>query len=177
MLADRVGWWPEPSAVKDAARLSVQTAVSAAAMYTLMRALGLPEIFVGVLSAVLIVQPSLGSTLGSGMRRVLATVVGCAIGVVTVLAIPYGYGTAGALAISMLVMNAVASFRPDWKYGVVAAVAISMSANENALQAAGFRALSIGIGVAVGILTSVVVWPEMASTRCERKLTETLHRL
>lgn len=169
-LSDKSEW-------KDAVRLALQTAIAAAVMYVLMRALGLPEIFVGVLAAVLIVQPSLGRTFGSGMQRVLATLVGCVIGVLTVLAIPYGYGTAGALAISMLVMNLIVSFKPNWRYGVVAAVAISMSDSEGPIEAARYRSLSIGIGATIGILASLLIWPEKASTRAQRRIREAVRLL
>lgn len=159
---------PARSTVRDAARLAIQSAVAAAAMFLVMRSLGLPEVFVGVLSAVLIVQPSLGSTLGSGMQRIMATLVGCVVGVVTIVLVPYGYGTAVSLAASMLVMNAIAGFRSEWRYGVVAAVALALSAEQDVLQAAIDRSLSIALGAGVGVLASLLVWPEKASTRAER---------
>lgn len=171
---------PSPASqatLRDAARLSIQSATAAAAMFLLMRSLDLPEAFVGVLSAVLIVQPSLGSTLGSGMQRVLATIVGCVVGVTTLWLIPIGYGTAAALAISMLVMNAIAGLRPEWRYGVVAAVALSLGSEQDVATAAWERALSIAIGAGVGIAVSLVVWPERASTRAKRKLRRALKLL
>lgn len=161
---------PPRSELRDVARLALQSATAAAASYLLLRALGLPEVFVGVISAVLIVKPSLGSTMGSGMQRVFATLVGCVIGVATMWAIPYGYSTALALAISMLVMNAIAGFKREWRYGVVAAVALSLGAEADLVQAATDRALSIGIGAAVGILTSITVWPDHATSRAHRRL-------
>ena len=50
--------------VKDTLRLALQAAVAAFVMVVLMHTLGLHEVFVGVLSAVLVVQPSIGSTIG-----------------------------------------------------------------------------------------------------------------
>lgn len=52
---------------------------------------GLPEIFVGAIQTVPIVQPSLRSSLESGTQHVLATLVGCAIGVTTMWAAPHGH--------------------------------------------------------------------------------------
>ena len=165
---------PSNAQLRDALRLAIQSGVAAAVMFLVMEWLDLPEVFVGVLSAVLIVQPSVGSTLGSGMQRVAATLVGCVVGVATLWALPYGYGTAVALAISMLLMNFIAGLRPEWRYGAVAAVALALGSDQDVTATAIDRCLSIGIGAAVGIVVSLVVWPERASTRAERKLRKAL---
>lgn len=159
---------------KDAVRLALQSAVAAAATFSVMQAFGLSEKFVGVLSAVLVVQPSLGTTIGSAVGRLAATVVGCVIGVVCLFLLPDGYGTAAALAISMLVMNAVASFKPDWRYGVVAAVALALGAEANAVQIAIDRTIAIGGGVIMGILVSLIVWPERSMARAEAHIRDAL---
>ena len=155
---------------KDAARLAVQSSLAAASMFLLMQSTGLPEKFVGVLSAVLVVQPSAGNTLGEARDRVLATVVGSFIGLISLLLLPVGYGTAAALALSMLIMNGIAGLRPDWRYGAVAAVALSLGAESNALETAQDRALAIGIGVVVGTAISFIVWPDTSEKRVRRHL-------
>lgn len=156
--------------IRDAARLAVQSAASAAIVFVLMHSLGLPEVYIGVLTAVLIVEPSIGSTLGQASDRFLATLVGSLIGLVCLLLLPDGYGTAAALALSMLVINAVAAFKPGWRYGVVAAVAISLGAESDALQTAMDRGIAIALGIAVGTVVSLVLWPDAAETRAERYL-------
>lgn len=159
---------------RDAARLAIQSAVAAAMMYSVMEAAQLPEKFVGVLSAVLVVQPSVGNTLVKGWERFAATVVGCLIGAICLFVLPDGYGTAAALAFSMLAMNALAGFRPSWRYGVVAAVALALGADGTVFQTTIDRSLSIGIGVIIGILVSLIVWPDSASSRAERFLRSAL---
>lgn len=153
---------------KDAARLAIQSAVAAAAIFTIMQKFDLPEKFVGVLSAVLVVSPGIGSTLGQGKDRFLATLVGCVVGIVCLYLLPGGYGTAVALAVSMLVMNAIAGFFPDWRYGVVAAVALALGSDQDLWTVAKDRSISIGLGVVVGLLISVIVWPEKSSHRAEK---------
>ncbi|MBT8143164.1 MAG: FUSC family protein [Gammaproteobacteria bacterium] len=177
MLIDRIrlpSFDIDQREARDAVRLALQSAAAAAIMYVVMQALGLPEKFVGVLSAVLVVQPSIGNTLSQGWDRVAATVVGILIGIASMLILPSGYGTAVALAFSMLVMNAVAGFRPSWRYGVVAAVALAMGSDGELLQTAFDRTLSIGIGVVVGIAVSLLVWPDKAETRALRYLRQAL---
>lgn len=156
--------------LRDAARLSLQSAIAAAALFVAMQAVGMPEKFVGVLSAVLVVQPTVGNTLAEAWDRVAATAVGSLIGVTALVALPGGYGTAVALAVSMAVMNAAAAFRPDWRYGVVAAVALSLRSDSDVFQTAQDRALAIALGAGVGVVTALVVWPDRASKRAHRHL-------
>lgn len=150
---------------RDAIRLSLQSAVAAALTFSVMQSLGLNEKFVGVLSAALVVQPSLGTALGAGGERFIATLVGCIVGILCMFMLPDGYGTAGALAISMLVMNGIAAFRPEWRYGVVAAVALALGSDADVIQTALERSIAIGAGVVMGILVSLIVWPERSVTR------------
>ena len=155
---------------RDAARMGIQSAVAAAAMFALMQFFSLPEKFVGILSAVLVVQPNLGNTIMQARDRFIATIVGSAIGVACLIALPSGYGTAAALAISMLVLNAIASFRPGWRYGVVAAVALSLGSDSDIVQTTIDRGLAIGIGALLGTLVSLIVWPESATKRAKRQM-------
>ena len=157
---------------RDALRLAIQSAVAAAAMFALMKALDMPERFVGVLSAVMVVQPSAGAAISEAKDRFFATVVGAVIGVVCLALLPDGYGTAAALALSMLVMNAIAGFRTEWRYGVVAAVALALGSEQDAMQTALDRSLAIGLGVVVGALVAFIVWPDMAEERTRRSLKE-----
>lgn len=160
--------------LKDAARLGVQAAVAAAAQYSIMRALEMPEQFVGIISAVLVVQPSIGNTLVAAQHRFVATVIGCVVGVASFLLLPDGYGTAVALAVAMLAMNVLAGLKPRWRYGVVAAIALALGSEGNIVQTSIDRILSIGLGVVVGTVVSLVVWPEKSSARAKRHLRDAL---
>ena len=162
---------------RDAARLAIQSAVAAAAMFALMKALDMPERFVGVLSAVMVVQPSAGAAISEAKDRFFATIIGAVIGVVCLTLLPAGYGTAAALALSMLVMNAIAGFRTEWRHGVVAAVALALGSEQDALQTALDRSLAIGVGVVLGALVAFVVWPDKAEDRTRRSLKEAWHAL
>ncbi|NNL88041.1 MAG: FUSC family protein [Marinicaulis sp.] len=157
------------------ARLALQSAIAACIVFIVMQAAGMPEKFVGILSAVLIVQPSIGSTLGEALERLLAAFVGSVIGIICLLLLPDGYGTASALAFSMLIINAIAAIKPQWRYGVVAAVALSLGAEANATETAIDRGLAIGIGIAVGIFVSICVWPETAERRAKHRLDSALN--
>lgn len=164
----------EKRELRDAGRLALQSAAAAAAQFALMQAFGMPEKFVGVLSAVLVVQPTVGHTLGASRDRIAATLLGSALGVLCLVALPGGYGTAVALAACMLVINFIAGFFPQWRYGVVAAVALALGSENDLLQTSVDRGIAISLGALVGTLISFVVWPDRAVKRAERHLREAL---
>ncbi len=149
----------------DASRLALQSAVAAAGLFAIMQAFGMPEKFVGVLSAVLVVQPTVGHTLGASMDRVVATLVGSGLGVLCLVLLPGGYGTAITLGVCMLAMNFISGFFPQWRYGVVAAVALALGSENDVLQTATERAVAIGLGAALGTVVTLIVWPDRASRR------------
>lgn len=158
----------------DAAHLAVQSAAAAVVAFTVMQTLGLPEKFIGVLSAILVIQPSVGNTLIEAGDRVLATLVGSAVGILCLFILPYGYGTAIALGVTMLVINAIAGFRPDWRYGVVAGVALALGSEQNAIETAQDRGLAIALGAFVGVGVSLLVWPDTAKKRASRHINTAL---
>lgn len=166
--------WRQPRELRDASRMGVQSAVSAAATFVILQAFGLDERFVGIISAVLVVRPSIGSTLGAAKQRFAATIIGSLVGLLCLWVLPGGYGTVIALAVSMMAMNFIAGLWPEWQYGAVAAIAISLGSEQNSMDTAGARAISIGIGSLVGTLTALIVWPDPAKKRAERHLRRAL---
>lgn len=164
----------EKADLRDALRLGLQSAVAAAAMFATMETFDLDERFVGILSAVLVVRPSIGGTIGSAKQRFAATLVGTLIGLACLYVLPWGYGTVASLALSMMVMNFIAGLWSEWQYGVVAAVALALGAEQNAIETGQARAIAIGLGSALGVVTTLVVWPDSAKSRAERHLRRSL---
>lgn len=164
----------EKSTAIDALRLAIQSALAAIITYVIMTSIDMPELFLGILSAVLIVEPSVGDTFNQATGRVLSTVVGSAIGFVCVTLLPWGVGTAISLLIVMFVMNGVAGIKPDWRYGVVAALAITLGSESGAIDTSIDRVLAILFGVTVGVVVSLIVWPDKAENRALRYLKSAL---
>ncbi len=160
--------------IRDSARFALQSAAAAAVTFLAMETAGLPEKFVAIISAVLVVQPSVGGTAGKAFDRLIATAFGSAVGILCLAVLPKGFGTAAALAVAMLVMNAVAAFRPDWRYGVVAAVALALGTTEGTTETAIDRGIAIGLGVFIGMLSSFVIWPDSAGSRARRHVRSAL---
>ena len=153
---------------RDVMRRALQSALAAAATYFLMRSLGLQEMFLAVISAVLIIQPSVGGTMGAAFTRLQATVVGSVISLACLALLPDSWNTAAALSLSMLVVGGVAGLRPEWTYGAVAAVGIALSSEASMFETAELRGLAIAIGATTGVLVSLLVWPDRAESRFER---------
>lgn len=161
--------------VRDALRLALQSSIAAAITFTVVSFFNLPEMFLALISAVLVVEPSIGNTFDQAKGRILATILGSAIGFGLVAIIPWGYGTALSLLIIMFIMNAIASLNPSWRYGVVAAVAISLGSEESALDTSIDRLIAMGIGIGIGLLITAIVWPEKAITRANNHLRKALN--
>lgn len=153
---------------RDVMRRAAQSAVAASATYLVMKSLGLPEMFLGIISAVLIITPSVGGTMGAAFTRLQATAVGSLISLACLTVLPDTWNTAAALALSMLVVGGVAGIRPDWSYGAVAAIGIALPSEGTLIETAGWRALAIAVGATTGVLVSLLVWPDRAESRFER---------
>ncbi|MFD0986092.1 FUSC family protein [Methyloligella solikamskensis] len=157
-----------------AGRTGLQAAVAVAATFVAMRALGMPEKFVGLISAIFVLQPSVGNTLVTAIDRLLATIVGSVVGALCISLIPYGYGTAVSLAVTMFAINAIAGIRPDWQYGVVAGLAIALGGDGNTMETALDRFWAIALGGSIGVAVSLIVWPDTGNKRTRRKLSTAL---
>lgn len=159
---------------KDAVRLGIQASVAAGLTLSIMLTLGLPERFVGILSATMVVEPNIGNTLVSSQHRLVGALVGSIIGITCFAISPIGFGSVATLSLAMLLMNGLAGFRPHWRYGVVAAVALVLKAEGDGWQVALERLISIGLGIGIGTIVCLVVWPQKASTRAADEISECL---
>ncbi len=159
---------------RDALRLALQSAIAAALCYYIMKTLDTPERFLGILSAVLVIEPSIGNTFSQAKGRMLSTLVGIFIGIVFVVLLPWELGVILSLLLSMFVINGIASFKPEWRYGVVAAVALALGSESDALELSIDRLIAIAIGAAVGILVAFIVLPEAAEKRSKRYIRKAL---
>lgn len=163
--------------LRDAARLALQASVGALLTWLTLRGFLPDELFVGILAAVLIVQPSIGGTMGAASTRLAASAVGCAVGAVCIAIFPPGWATAAGLVSSMAILNAVAVFRPAWTYGIVCAVALSVTEGDTIWWAALERMTAIVVGAAIGVAVVWLVWPDSAEHRFRRHMRSTLRAM
>ena len=150
---------------KNALRLALQSALAGSICYYLMVLLNIPERFVGVLSAVLVITPSIGNTIQEAKGRFLSTLVGIIIGFIFVALLPWELGVILSLLLSLFIINGIASFKPEWRYGVVAAVALALGSEDDTFNLALNRLYGIGFGVIFGMIISLVIWPKTSENR------------
>ena len=155
---------------RDALRRGLQSALAAVAAYMAIRALGYGSEFLAILAAVLILQPSVGGTMGTAWTRLQATLVGSLLAFLSLALLPEGWGTAAALAVAMMVIGVAAGLRSGWSYGAVAATAMALAPDGEILETALERGAGIAVGAAVGVAVSLLVWPDRAEARFERHL-------
>ncbi|MFW5755931.1 MAG: FUSC family protein [Tangfeifania sp.] len=152
---------------KDILRLSLRSAVAAVVTYAVISQIRPGEAFLSILAAVLILDFHTGSTLTAARNRVMSTLLGIILSVLTVWLLPHGWGTAASLALTMLVINAIAAVKSEWRYGVVAAISIALGAEANVIENSADRIIAISTGAGIGVLVSFLVMPHKAEVRAK----------
>ncbi|MES2184401.1 MAG: FUSC family protein [Pseudomonadota bacterium] len=153
--AARSGWF---AATLPDWRHGVQLAAAVALSWLASAALHLPEGFWAVMSALIVVRPTAGSTLGAGWDRVRGTFAGTALGLAGAWLAHHGAGSSTAL-LGMVTLVAFASaVVPGMRSAPISALIVLTSSGipgHSAFDVALMRVLEIAIGVAVGLGVSL----------------------
>jgi uncharacterized membrane protein YccC len=156
----------------------VARAVTAAALSLLVGdALALPQSYWAVITALIVVQGSLGGTLTAGLDRLVGTLAGAALGVAAAVA-----GNAWSanhvllLVLTVAPLALLAAVRPSFRVAPITA-AIVLLANPGGgspVASALHRVGEIALGTIIGIVVSLVVFPSRARRICFERSAETL---
>jgi len=149
--------WPRADASDWTHALQLGAAVVLA--FSLSALLHLPEGFWAVMSALIVLRPTVGSTLGAGWDRVRGTAAGTLIGLggVWLHHLPGFGGSATTLAVVAL-LAAASALAPSLRSAPITALIVLGSSGiggHSALQVAGLRSIEIGIGIGTGTLLSL----------------------
>ena len=149
--------WPQ-------ARQAIQTTVAAVAAYTVATYFELPQGYWSVMTAILVVQASVGASLGLAIDRLLATVFGGAVG--GLLVALFGEARLPLLGVSVLSLSYVATLRSSLRLAPVTAAIVILSDPHygGAVSSAVNRVIEIGLGAVIAIITSLLVFPSRAGT-------------
>lgn len=149
-------------------RSGAQLAAAVAIAWGAATALRLPESFWAVMSVLIVMRPSAGSTLDAGWDRVRGTAAGALFGLAGVYLHHHGAPVlATTLGVVMLLSFASAS-APGLRSAPVAALIILSAGGipgHSALQVALLRMAQIGIGVGVALVVSTVMSEYHAGAR------------
>jgi uncharacterized membrane protein YccC len=136
--------------------------VAAILAFAAARAFTLPEGYWAVISAVVVMQASLGGTLGASLDRLMATVAGAVVGAACVsLRGPLPEVLVLTLAVGPTAL--LAALRPSFRVTPITAVIVLVGAPPGAgLLTAFHRVMEITVGCVIGVLTAHFVLPDRA---------------
>ncbi len=146
-------------------KLGIRATVAALVAYALAYGLDLPNGYWAVLSAILVVQSSIGASLSAAMDRVLGTVAGGIVGVAAAVlagsSVPLGFAL---LTLSVFLTSTLAARYPSYKLAPITVVVV-MLANPTHVEpwiSGIHRVLEIGLGGIVGVAAALFILPARA---------------
>jgi uncharacterized membrane protein YccC len=149
-------------------RHGLRLAIAVVVSFVVSTAFGLPESFWAVMSALIVVRPTAGSTLGAGWDRVRGTLSGTVIGLGGVWLHQVGIGSHTSTLAIIAIVAFLSAVVPAMRSAPISALIILDSggiAGHSALDVAGLRAIEIAIGVATGVAISLVAFATHARER------------
>lgn len=143
--------------------------------------LRLPEGFWAVMSALIVLRPTAGATLGAGWDRIRGTLAGTLLGLAGV-ALRHLHGLDGTGTTLLLVglLAAASALLPWLRSAPITALIVLGSgslAQHSALQVAALRSAEIGIGVGVGLLLSFASLWQATARRFDAACAQVLRRI
>ena len=160
----------DPVSLRFAARITI----AAMTAYLIAEALALPEALWAVITALIVVQTSVGGTIGTGFDRLVGTLAGAVIGGVAATAhalwpiLPIG----PLLLVAIAPLSLFAVKRPSYRVAPVTAALMLLLVHgaEAPLVIALDRVLEIAIGCVIGIAVAILVLPYRAEQQLVDKV-------
>ncbi len=148
-------------------RLGLRITVASLATFALARLLGFTQSTWAVLTALIVMQASVGGSLKATADRFVGSLGGAVWGVAVSLAVPHeGPLSLGvALAVGVAPLAVVAAIRPAYRVAPVTAIILLLGpsgAAPGAVTSAVQRMLEIGLGSLVALAVALLVLPERA---------------
>ena len=161
-------------------RQAVRVTVGTAAAFALYQAFALPQGYWAVFTVIIVMQGSLGGTLGASADRMVGTLLGAVVGGVAAALRPHGPAGLGvALVASVAVTSMAAAVKPRFKVAPVTAaiMLLSSSGGLSPEKAAVLRVAEIALGGLVGVLAAAFVLPARSRALVAERAAAVLDRL
>jgi uncharacterized membrane protein YccC len=148
-------------------RLSLRILVAAIFAFGLAQLLGLAQGYWAVITAVIVMQASVGGSVRATVDRMIGTVAGAVYGGIIDILIPHATTlTLGvALAVAIAPLAVAASLSPSFRVAPVTAIIVLLTPGAGELGPLTFtidRIIEIGLGCLVGLCVALVVVPARA---------------
>jgi uncharacterized membrane protein YccC len=148
-------------------RLAVRVAAAAVLAFALAKLLGFPHGYWAVITAIIVMQTSVGGSLKASVDQLLGAMAGALYGAAIAVIVPHATttGLAAAMAIAIAPLALLGAIKPNFKAAPITAflVLVPISGQEVApLDFAIDRILEISIGGLAGMAISLFVLPARA---------------
>lgn len=145
-------------------KLSLRITAAGIITYVIVQLLGLAQGYWAVLTAVIVMQASLGGSLKAMLDRLAGTIAGAVAGIVVVLIVPRtGVVTTGlALLLALVPLSALVAFKPAYRVAPVTAVIVVLIAHGPALSTGLARAFEIALGTVIAFAVALLFLPSRA---------------
>ena len=153
------------------AKQAVRTTAAALTAYAVGSWLGLPQLVWAVVTALIVLQVSVGATIGAGLDRMAGTLGGAVVGaLVAMLQPPLAMPDWAALVVAVAPLALLAATYPRLRIAPLTAVIILLAVPPDiaAPVAALERVLEIGLGTLIGLAASLLIFPARAGVLLRR---------
>ena len=146
--------------------LSLRITVAGLITFALGELLGVKQVYWAVLTAVIVMQASVGGSLKATNERLVGTAAGALWGAALGAAIPHPgpLATAGLLVAALLPLAALIAWWPSYRVAPVTAIIVLLVPHGDAgpVQAAIERLIEIALGCAVALAVALAITPSRA---------------
>jgi uncharacterized membrane protein YccC len=148
-------------------RLAVRVTSAAILAFALAKLLGFAHGYWAVITAIIVMQTSVGGSLKAALDRLLGTMAGALYGAAIAIVIPHAStsGLAAAMVAAILPLALLAAIKPNFKAAPITAFIVLVPLSGAAVPPFTYaleRILEISIGSVVGLATSLLVLPARA---------------
>ena len=148
-------------------RHALRVGVAVVAAFAVIRLLSLPQGWWAVITALLVVQTSVGGSFKAALDRLWGTIAGAVYGAAVAVAIPHttDWGLAIAIVIAILPLACLAAVKAAFRVAPVTALIVLLPIYghaDNPLVSAADRILEIAIGNIVALTVTLLLLPARA---------------
>lgn len=165
-------------------RLSARVTAAGLAAFLLSEFLNLPQGYWAVLTAVLIIQSSIGGSLKAALERMIGTFGGAVYGALIASLVPHENLTmmAVTLAVGLAPPALLAALKPSFRIAPVTVIIVLFSSavagpHVNVFEYAFARVVEIGIGSMIGLLVALTVLPARAHNQVAESGAKVLNQM